>query len=357
MRTVYFLGAGASKSIDDSFPLAGELLERILDEWKNSDPDTLVKLRNHLREFHGNLPEALASLGFEGLLAHIEFAIETDLQMGPYTCKELERFRKQLLYCLWVILGESETGVPNSASLEACRVLGPLIWQCEDNSKTTIITTNYDLLIEYAISQKKRINPITEHPIAPVNYCLPIRHSLGLGKSNERLDCHPYLADKKQITCLKLHGSVNWMYCPQCDAVDWTGLRPLGAAEAFAGEWLCCDCPAAYEPLVIPPASSKSTHFLPLKQIWKEAGIRLSQAERIVFAGFSLSEGDVEIQRLLLLAKEGSQSLQQVLLVDLSAETLLEKYKKIYGDIAQLTETRDWKEYVSEHIPIIPYAR
>ncbi|MDA2912489.1 SIR2 family protein [Acidobacteriia bacterium AH_259_A11_L15] len=263
--------------------------------------------------------------------------------------------RKGLLYSLFIMLAQAETGVPDDMVFEKTEPLASLIRQCEGNPDATIITTNYDLLIEYAASEHmSNWVPTEPLPENPINYGLGIRYGVGLSSSWEALNCKPYTPDEKQCVCLKLHGSVNWLYCPQCSETDWMGIRPLGAAEALAELWKCCKCGNKYQQLIVPPGIGKSPVYPVLKGVWNHASNRLEQAECIVFAGFSLRQDDMDIRNLLLLANTNSQSLREVILVDPAADDLLPRYKGIYGSLVQIYRGRDWKTYLDECIPIRP---
>lgn len=353
MRTVYFLGAGASKAIDSTLPLASELLPRILEPWKRRDPDRLGLVRDHLRKCHRKLSESVRRLDYESLLGLIETALWANKPLGSHSRADLEEMRKGLLYSLFIILAQAETGVPDDEVLERITPLARLVRDCEGNPDRTIITTNYDILIEYAASQHmSNWRPSDPLPENFINYGIELRYGVGLNSSWDGLDCNPYTPDEKQCVCFKLHGSVNWLYCPECNEVDWMGIRPLAAAEAFAEQWKCCKCRNKYQQLIVPPAIGKSPVYPALRGVWSRALDRLEEAERIVFAGFSLRESDVDIRNLLLLAQSNANSLKEVILVDPAADELMSRYESIYGKHVTVYPPRDWNDYLGNSIPI-----
>lgn len=353
MSTVYFLGAGASKAIDPDLPLATELLPRIVEEWRGRDPDQLAEPRRYIRRFLDANPEPVRTLDFEGLLSFIETALLSGISVGSYCADELKKVRNILVYCLWVVLAQAETGVSDDGILEKSNDLWGLIQQCVGDPTTTVITTNYDLLVECAAFETVPWPNFCEPPpSAPIHYGIPLRYGLSLGGTNNPLNWHAYNPDRTQFSYLKLHGSINWLYCAKCNATDWMGIRALGAAEAFVKEWQCPKCGAEYEPLAIPPAVGKSLQFAPMKRIWVIAVERLAAAERVIFAGFSLNDGDTEIRNLLLLARANSTNLNEVLLIDPASDYVINRYEKIYGELVRPCSEKDRKTYVSRCIPI-----
>ncbi len=128
MSTVYFLGAGASKGIDSTLPLARELLPRIVAPWNRTDPDRLGTAREFVRQFCKQLPEPISNLDYENLLGLVESALWAGKPLASYSPDNLSEVRKALLYCLWVILAQAETGVADGRVLERVAPLAKLIW-------------------------------------------------------------------------------------------------------------------------------------------------------------------------------------------------------------------------------------
>ena len=111
-------------------------------------------------------------------------------------------------------------------------------------------------------------------------------------------------------TLLKLHGSLNWLYCPACHRLD------IGASEQ-SGHSIkvlsmlyqessldqrygchgspCRDCGAFVRPVLITPTHRKDYRNPHVAQVWYQAERTLREADRAIFIGYSLPEDDVEV--------------------------------------------------------------
>ena len=73
-----------------------------------------------------------------------------------------------------------------------------------------LITTNYDILLDNALYERRSCQYGVR--IRKSIFPLPTGGKVG-DYSSDRLN-------NRQITLLKLHGSLNWMYCRRCDELD-----------------------------------------------------------------------------------------------------------------------------------------
>ena len=146
---------------------------------------------------------------------------------------------------------------------EFARVLSPR-WH-------TIITFNYDLVFEQAI--------IAEH--GSVDY--------RLGRFDK--------LHSSGIPFLKLHGSLNWLWCPECDRWEIYD-EPVG--HKYNRVSCTKKCGGYKERLIVPPNPSKGEYLGVLYALWKKADKSLSTADRIVIVGYSLPEIDISARELLV---------------------------------------------------------
>jgi hypothetical protein len=99
-------------------------------------------------------------------------------------------------------------------------------------------------------------------------------------------------------TLLKLHGSLNWLFCPRCQQLIINAAGDL-LPETYGSMDDDCWCGATAEPLIVTPSYAKNYRNLQLAAIWREALQTLANAEEWVFVGYSLPDDDYAVRALL----------------------------------------------------------
>ncbi len=193
-----------------------------------------------------------------------------------------------------------------------------------------VITFNYDLVVE---------NALNRHNIG-VNYQLALPSS---AYSSNLID-----ADQKRLTVIKLHGSINLGFCPDC----------LTIQEASA-ESILCECCSSHSsmiqqqpvsksslrPFLIPPTLFKSYSLLEQRRLWYTAYQFLAQADEVIIIGYSLPSADILATQLLDFAYRARIKAHQIMVIN-GKQANTEQYKLIYPQ--GLVNTRlsflDWLE-------------
>jgi len=204
-------------------------------------------------------------------------------------------------------------------------------------NRDTIITTNYDTVLERGISKLTSApdpRPMKERGL--LNY--GVRPDL-LMLGYEKL---AYDAAPGSITLLKLHGSISWSYCAKCEKAKLHPLDRNAANSALAGE--TCACGGELSPILVGPAGKQYEHPV-IASVVNTASEILQQADEIVFAGFSMSIGDEAIRNLLAKAHNIAAT-RRVTVVDKQAERLKGNYKNVYGETALELLHMDWREHL-----------
>ncbi len=110
---------------------------------------------------------------------------------------------------------------------------------------------------------------------------------------------------------LKIHGSVNWMYCYQCHHLEigWSSKRSAPSRigqfffrsldDQYAHKSQCPECCTPLRPILITPSHRKDYRNPHIARIWYEAERTLQRANRVFFVGYSLPDDDVEVIYLL----------------------------------------------------------
>ena len=124
----------------------------------------------------------------------------------------------------------------------------------------------------------------------------------------------------KNIKVLKMHGSLAWLECPKCKRI-FTDFADEIASEEFANT-TCPFCQDAVKTngdspvlrsLIITPTFMKSLDNLNIKNIWHNAYIDISEADQIVFIGYSFPDADFEMRCLLKKATKNNVKVDVVL--------------------------------------------
>jgi hypothetical protein len=123
----------------------------------------------------------------------------------------------------------------------------------------------------------------------------------------------PVLAEPKDtpvpFKIIKLHGSLNWKYCNCCNqallttwdrGIDLNSGSFVGYTkpERKAYDYTCPLDETEFQTLILPPSYMKILNNPVISQLFSEASREIRATRRIVFVGYSLSDGDVHIKAL-----------------------------------------------------------
>jgi hypothetical protein len=289
-RRTYLLGAGASAAATENiFPV----MSNFFNHEKITTPEKGYKeLYDFLASFVG-AEEEIIRANMEEVITHLEtslngygrdWGVATPTELG-----RLETVRKQFFSYL-----HERLQTPKQLQDE-----GPYLYQRLlqdfDQSSDSILTLNYDLLMDVAIThmclhmspQKETIDARSKHILSKsglqfgTQIAYPGRFSSGL--------------------YLKLHGSLDWLTCPNAKCVSHTEISHYAINSNFPliGE-PCYRCGHAVIPVIVPPTMQKNLSIFPkLGLIWNLAMQKLKAADEIVLVGISLPESDYYLRWLL----------------------------------------------------------
>lgn len=262
-RTLYFFGAGASAAEEPAAPTSADLLRGGLSRRKGQY-QTLVRFL----EGWGFTPDGQELPYIEELLSVLDTCLSKGEPIGQaWSLSDLAKCREELVSCIYDLIGESLDVQANSSKEHS---LYRKLLSGVDLERTSLISLNYDLLLDRALYQMG-IQP---------DYAL------------EFFDGHPpHTAGTLKL--YKLHGSLNWGYCPSCFSTVFSREKRLPA------DAVCPTCEGPVRVLIIPPTPLKIPPSPFLSALWKKAEWELAQACEIVFIGYSLSESDANIRYLL----------------------------------------------------------
>lgn len=200
----------------------------------------------------------------------------------------------------------------------------------------TIITFNYDLLIEESMGLNQLWNPI-------YGYGVKVQ-----GKTHDW--CRKWLetrrfdkVKKAKILLLKLHGSLNWNLYNNKNI----RLKPHPYVVRTKNKK-----PTFDKVSILPPGWNKQINKKPYKSFWKFARLKLEKCKTIIILGYSLPETDLLAQSLISevvrLRKARENYIKELHLADPSGK-VREKFIQIFtpalgphGKIFQYYDLKDF---------------
>jgi len=310
-KIVFVLGAGASAHCGT--PLMGNFLEVAEDLWRageieeaEEDFKKVFDARDELQAVHSkakidtyNVEDVFAAFEMGKLLGRLP-GIEEDSQIDEL----ISSIKKVIAYTL-----EKTTKLPRSGEIEInapqsyyefTDILHSLFIREESYS---IITFNYDLGLDYCL------------------YRRGILPDYGLSDINLR---------GRSVTYLKLHGSLNWGKCTECEKIN--PCRQFEYTETKAGidysilpiiaklkKLTCRSCGerVGEDPFIVPPTWNKTAYHEEIEQVWKRAALELKDAENIFVLGYSFPDTDMFFRYLFALGVDMRTTLRGFYVYDI----------------------------------------
>ena len=276
-KTVVILGAGFSKSLSSDMPLTNELGKSIISKLSKA------------------LQEELNAPNFENSELTFESWLSWLSEDQPYE-NESENLRRQSLFkqlqsrIADVVSNQQreavKSGLPNW--LESLIFLLHF-WE------STVITLNYDTLIESTVSILGLTDPNREHvqssdliKIFPMSIGMTFNGTAGPPRAIRTFEL------------LKLHGSIDWLW----NITDRSGttLERVDREIGHTGIELKANraAKAGKVEFIVPPTNNKNEYFqIPqIKLQWDFAYEALREAENVILLGYSMPINDVAMASL-----------------------------------------------------------
>ena len=312
-KIVFVLGAGASAHCGT--PLMNNFLEVAEDLWRageveeaKEDFEKVFGARGKLQAIHAkarintyNVEDVFAAFEMGKLLGRLP-AIEVESEID----KLISSIKKVIAYTL-----EQTTKLPHGEGgeldapksyYEFTSIIDSLI---QYEGYCSIITFNYDLGLDYAL-YIRRILP--DYGLADID-----------------------LTNKKFVTYLKLHGSLNWGKCTTCEKItpyrgffqetegkagrDYNVIPVISKVKKLA----CGSCRKRVEedPFIVPPTWNKTAYHEEIEQVWKRAALELKDAEYIFVLGYSFPDTDMFFRYLFALGVDMGTTLRGFYVYDI----------------------------------------
>ncbi|MCB0742339.1 MAG: SIR2 family protein [Ignavibacteriae bacterium] len=334
---VFVMGAGASQP--DGVPLQRDILPMILSEEQSEIRDS--KIGKSVIEFINDnfrydiqlnqYPQLEAVFGF------LDYFIQQNESLNAkYTHNKIVELKEYLIKLIHYIV--------NLRTHKRSKYYH-LFWEAiqEFNTNISIITLNYDTLLEQAFD-------FLFKKWGYIDYCI---HLMNYDKLTELKDFNFWINPREPVNIgpndnpspikiIKLHGSLNWKYCNCCNqtlltpwdrTIDLQGGKFLGFTypDNEKYEYVCPLDATEFQTLIMPPSYLKTLNQPVISQLFAEASREIRDAKKIVFVGYSLSDADVHIKALF---KKQLRKETEVIVINSKKAALLEnKYNAIAQNI------------------------
>lgn len=295
MKTIYLLGAGASK--DAGAPLANEILPII----KNYSEEYGEEGYSHTSKFLNEIKMKFINPFQEEImngLFNIEDALSLtynrtlfEILMNLNYQRHSLALRNRLKWAIFYIIRKATWNNPN------WKLYNKFVDE-KINKNDVILSVNYDLVIEDALKR--------------------VYGSYNCGFPKEEATSPITLFDFSQqrkeifegILLLKLHGSLNWLKCNKCKKIilypEKVVDEQLKSRLIMTKRFNCEKCRANLSPVIVPPQSEKSEYINNIQQIWTRAFNEIQTAKKLIIIGYSMRETDFDLRTLIKLALKQS---------------------------------------------------
>jgi hypothetical protein len=338
--TVLFLGAGATKSAqglltDEILPALWGARVGLQQQNPTGNVDTLVTFLQE--QFH--VTAATSKQGYPSLpllLSLLDSAMDRrEVFHGKWDLDAISRLREAIEFGIFDVLEDALKKAPtNNHYMLLSNVFPP------SDGEPCLISTNYDLIADSSLMNlSKGRKPSGGLP----NYHCGISN-ISQFKPEDRFG-----------TLLKLHGSLNWLFCKTClrlelgetESVPYSTILQKVVGPDLKSSFLadgaaCTICRSRLRPLLVAPSHLKNYRNPHLAQVWYEAQRVLRQARRVIFVGYSMPDDDVEVVYLLKRGLAHISDPKQITVVEYCQENpaiaahdhpVGRRYRTLFGDV------------------------
>lgn len=274
--SVFFLGAGFSKAISDSYPDLKNLTDEINSEYVSEQSSIAIHYNKDIPDEYKDNIEVLLTY----LSSNLPYKTDVQVSLDEALYKDIS---KKIANKFNSMRSKFQN------FLVPCNHIIHYIWE----NSCPCITLNYDLLLEHliyrsyeaynkAIIQGGFVN-FYHYPINNPYRIIDCKY-IQLDVLNSKPAGKIHLSSMPNI--IKLHGSINWVL------TDYNTSGLVQYEEEYKNSLL--------SPYIIPPVLDKTKLYenLTLKKCWNIAFESLKKAKKIFIYGFSFPQTDLAIKFL-----------------------------------------------------------
>ncbi|WP_238442426.1 hypothetical protein [Desulfofalx alkaliphila] len=283
---MYVLGAGASAGYQNSYigetsPVAKNFFQkacrvinihRVKDRHFADENYTYNNLFSFIKKYWGGNVVDICSAHAEVDMEEVLTLLHIELEEQPHS-ETLKKACQEYMLLMALTFDKILYGDPCPYHQKIAASLSP---------GDVIISFNYELLMDNALLSENNWSPKDGYGVE----C----HLL----SNENL----LIQQPSRVQLLKLHGSLNWLYCNKCHQL-FTALEYHNKVLRLVfnhSEKVACthmNCRHPLQQIIIPPTMMKNYHTMPFTQkLWRRAMKALADADYVVVMGYSFPPSD-----------------------------------------------------------------
>lgn len=291
-KSVFILGAGFSYAA--GVPTQATLLLEVLEHDNTFDP-IFERNKEDIKNFIEDIFPNSKTVDIEDVFTILDRGVNEKERFLTYEWQRLYKLRNQLIHLVLFIIDESLSKVDFEQENAYNKFIEYLIELRESGDKDlAIISTNWDNLLEKYISTFA-----TPESKIKTDYCI---YTYKLDDDEHKPDITLKARNYNNIKILKLHGSINWLYCSNCKRmyIDDLSIGISNKECQHCEPVIIEDDERLYiEPIIITPTLLKEYHNLYIQGIWQNAFIELQEATKVYFIGYSLPKINFELKYLL----------------------------------------------------------
>lgn len=324
MKTIIFLGAGASKA--EGAPLQNELFSEYFKEFSSTKDKYYDLLKEFfLKTYNVDATSAKKFPTFEEILGLL-YTAEKNQQSFYF---DINRVKEAIIFSMGEILDKK---IKHGMTYHY-----ELIKKLKESDKLSdiiFVTTNYDILIDRAI------------------HANDLNIDYGIYTVND-------FPDNETVSLYKIYGSLNWLYCDVCDKFIIESYQKSILKEVAQKKLVCSKCNQKFKVILIPPTFYKEILNYHLNYIYHDLNKHLYDVKGLIFCGYSLPDADIYIKYILKKAELYRTEPFKVLVINdhkdksvLKRKTEKEKYNMFFNNTVDYKDL-SFEEYVNN--PIIDF--
>ncbi len=355
-NVVFFVGAGFTKAVAKTAPTGEELFLKAFTSPAYYDDPRIQSVKDFILNTYRTSSLTTLAPRIEDVLSLVDYTIQKQEPLSTrYSLQNVKKVRNDIIYLIGRVIKDGiETFSQRNLNIsrqfiEKVNALRKKISETFTDSRVSIISTNYDIIIDNALLEKA----------VSCNYGIRLRFNVYpyITKTEDIRDTMPEyypgwnfagvngLLNRGEIDLIKIHGSLNWFHCPKCDELDITvGGKELIELTKDQNEVFCVNkfCTSRYEPLLVTPTMLKAYDTRILKELWKLSEKRISESDLVIFIGYSLPEADYLIRSLLSDALAKREDTTRIIVIEkkpeseeekLSIKKIEDRYRRLFGEI------------------------
>lgn len=329
IENVIFLGAGASHA--EGASIQSSLFNDFFLTHANINRGKIYNIKKNVQKFFKaffgidfqlNEQRNINFPTFEEALGILELALQKKEYFRNF--KNISKVRDELISLIALTIKKKLNIIPNyhRSLIERLKRENKLL-------KTSFISLNYDIIIDNRLTEQIP-DYYLDYGIDFINYT-----EADEAKRNGTFSEHKYWSrpdPEKSIRLFKLHGSLNWLYCPTCLNIRLTP-KEKTVSRIMIIPKRCKICSGSLTYIIIPPTFFKVMSNYYLRQIWFKAEKALGSIKKIFFCGYSFPDADIHIKYLIKRIELTNQNDLQIYIVnyhDNKTENQIELEKERY---------------------------